>query len=73
LSLSQLLTKALNQWFVITREVKDTAGTVTVSADYSELGGLLITVMLFGLALPMLAIYIAKRTFLAEQRPEKSR
>ena len=73
LSLSQLLTKALNQWFVITREVKDAAGTVTVSADYSELGGLLITVMLFGLALPMLAIFIAKRTFLAEQRPEKSR
>ena len=63
LSLSQLLTKALNQWFLITREVKDASGAVTVSADYSELGGLLITVMLLGLALPMLAIFIAKRTF----------
>jgi len=68
LSLSQLLTKALNQWFLITREIKDASGTVTVSADYSQLGGLLVTVMLLGLALPMLAIVIAKRSFLAEQR-----
>ena len=69
LSLSQLLTKTLNQWFLITREVKNAAGAVTVSADYSELGGLLITVTLLGFTLPMLAIFIAKRTFLAEKRP----
>ena len=68
LSLSQLLTKALNQYFLITREVKAVSGAVTVSADYSQLGGLLITVMLLSLALPMLAIFIAKRSFLAEQR-----
>jgi BT1 family len=68
LSLSQLLTKALNQYFLITREVKTASGAVTVSADYSQLGGLLITVMLLSLALPMLAIFIAKRSFLAEQR-----
>jgi len=68
LSLSQLITKALNQWFIITREVKDASGAVTVSADYSELGGLLITVTLLVLSLPMLAIFIAKRTFLAEHR-----
>ncbi len=68
LSLSQLVTKALNQSFLITREVKAASGAVTVSADYSQLGGLLITVMLLGLALPMLAIFIAKRSFLAEQR-----
>jgi hypothetical protein len=69
LSLSQLLTKALNQGFLITREVKDAVtGAVTVQADYSELGGLLITVMLIGLALPMVAIVIAKRTFLVEQK-----
>ncbi|HEY8096095.1 MAG TPA: hypothetical protein VIE65_08370, partial [Methylobacter sp.] len=66
LSLSQLLTKTLNQWFLITRQVKDVSGAVIVSAEYSELGGLLITVMLLALALPMLAIFIAKRTFLAE-------
>ncbi len=68
LSLSQLLTKVLNQWFLVTREVRDASGTITVSADYSELGGLLITVMLLGFALPMLAILIAKRTFLAEKQ-----
>jgi len=67
LSLSQLLTKMLNQWFVITREVKDAAGVVTVPADYSELGGLLFSVMLLGLALPLLAILISKRVFLSKQ------
>jgi len=64
LSLSQLLTKMLNQWFIITREVRDAAGTVIVSADYSQLGGLLIAVMLLSLALPLLAILISKRHFL---------
>jgi hypothetical protein len=67
LSLSQLLTKVLNQSFVITREVKDATGVVTVAADYNQMGGLLITVMLIGFALPMLAILIARRTFLAER------
>jgi hypothetical protein len=68
LSLSQLLTKALNQYFLITRAVKSASGEVTVSADYSQLGELFITVMLLSLALPMLAIFISKRSFLAEQR-----
>ncbi|UOA09787.1 hypothetical protein [Methylobacter sp. S3L5C] len=67
LSLSQLLTKALNQYFLITREVKAASGEVTVSADYSQLGELFITVMLLSLALPMLAIFIVKRSFLAKQ------
>ena len=68
LSLSQLLTKVLNQWFLVTREVRDAVtGAVIVPADYSQMGGLLITVMLIGLALPMLAILIAKRTFLTER------
>lgn len=66
LSLSQLLTKMLNQWFVITREVKDATGAVTVSADYSDLGGLLFCVMLLGLALPLLAILVSKRAFLSK-------
>ena len=67
LSLSQLLTKALNQWFVVTREIKNASGAVTVSADYSQLGELLITVTLLGFTLPMLAILIAKRGLLAKQ------
>ena len=61
LSLSQLLTKALNKGFIITREVRDAVtGSVTVPADYSELGGLLITVMLLGLALPMAGALISQ-------------
>lgn len=68
LSLSQLLTKVLNQWFLITREVKDAAiGAVIVPADYRELGMLLICVMILSLAMPLLAIVVAGRTFLAEK------
>ncbi|WP_084191086.1 MFS transporter [Methylomarinum vadi] len=66
LSLSQLITKGLNQVFLVAREVKDSAtGAVQVPADYSELGSLLFCVMLISFAMPMLAILVAKRTFLA--------
>ncbi len=68
LSLSQLITKLLNQWFLITREVKDAAtGAVIVPADYRELSVLLICVMILNLAMPLLAIVVANRTFLAEK------
>ena len=63
LSLSQLGTKYLNEIFVITREVKDAAtGVVQTPADYSQLGDLLITQLLLGLALPFMAIAFAKLT-----------
>jgi hypothetical protein len=48
---------------MVTREVKDpVTGQVTVPADYSELGALLITVTLIGLVLPLLSIAIIRRT-----------
>ena len=54
---SQLGTKYLNQWFTVTREVKDRATEViTVPADYSELGWLMITAMLLGLLVPIAAV-----------------
>ncbi|WP_201276279.1 MFS transporter [Methylotetracoccus oryzae] len=56
LSLSQLLTKYLNQVFTVHREVKDASGAVTVPADYSELGALFITVSVIGLILPLIAV-----------------
>ncbi|NMG76618.1 hypothetical protein [Aromatoleum diolicum] len=57
LSASQLGTKYLNQFYTVSREVRDAAsGAVSVPADYSELGMLLVTVTLLGLALPLLAI-----------------
>lgn len=63
LSLSQLGTKYLNQIFTVTREVKDHAtGAVSVPADYSELGMLLITATAITFLLPMAAIAFAKST-----------
>jgi hypothetical protein len=63
LSLSQLGTKYLNEVFVVTREVRDPAtGAIQVPADYSQLGPLLITQVLLGLALPFAAILFAKVT-----------
>ena len=63
LSAAQLGTKYLNRIFSVTREVKDPAtGQVITPADYSELGVLLITVMIIGIALPFVAILFAKMT-----------
>ena len=61
LSASQLGTKYLNQLHTIAREVRDAAtGVITTPADYSELGTLLVTVTLIGLALPLLAILFTR-------------
>jgi hypothetical protein len=63
LSLEQLGTKYLNQIFTVTREVRDHAtGAVSVPADYSELGFLLITVTTLTFLLPMAAIAFVKLT-----------
>lgn len=63
LSLSQLGTKYLNEIFVVTREVRDQATAVLQTpADYSQLGELLITQLVIGLALPFSAILFAKLT-----------
>jgi hypothetical protein len=63
LSFSQLGTKYLNELFVVTREVRDQAtGLIQTPADYSQLGELLITQVLLGLALPFSAILFAKLT-----------
>jgi hypothetical protein len=62
LSLSQLGTKYVNQIYTVTREVRDrVSATVTVPADYGELGWLLITVTLVGLVAPLLAIWAVRR------------
>ena len=57
LSLSNLGTKYLNQFFTVTREVRDSiTGTLETTADYPELGVLLITVTAIGLLLPLATI-----------------
>ena len=59
LSASALLTKYLNQIFVVTREVKDKfSGKIQTTADYSELGILLIVVTVLTLILPILFVFI---------------
>jgi hypothetical protein len=63
LSLAQLGTKYLNTIYTVTREVTDSAtGAVTVPADYSHLGMLLITVVVIGFVVPMLGILFVRST-----------
>jgi MFS family permease len=59
LSASALGTKYLNEIFTVTREVKDkVSGEIQTTADYSELGILLIFVTLLTLILPILFVFI---------------
>jgi hypothetical protein len=63
LSASSLGTKYLNQIFTVTREVQEPdTGAVTISADYSELGGLLITAGVVTVVLPLVTIAIIQRS-----------
>src|SRR6056300_1370802 len=59
LSASALGTKYLNQIFEVTREVKDKVSEeIQTTADYSELGILLIIVTLITLILPIIFVFI---------------
>ena len=59
LSASALGTKYLNEIFTVTREMKDkVSGEIQTTADYSELGILLIVVTLLTLILPILFVFI---------------
>ena len=61
LSASQLGTKYLNEIFAVAREVRDTAtAAVSTPADYSQLGGLLLTVTVIGLLVPLGAILMTR-------------
>ena len=60
LSASQILTRYLNEMFVVTREVRDASGAITTPADYSALGDLLLVASVAGLLLPLAAIALAR-------------
>jgi hypothetical protein len=60
LSASQLGTKYLNQLFLVTREVSEPSGAVTIPADYGELGMLLVTTTGLGLLIPFAAILLVR-------------
>ena len=49
----------MNESFIVTREVKDkVSGEIQTTADYSELGILLIVVTLLTLILPIVFVFI---------------
>lgn len=59
LSASSLGTKYINRIYSVTREVTDPeSGIVTIPADYSQVGWLLITVAIIGIAAPIVTIMI---------------
>ena len=61
LSAAQLGTKYLNQIYHVSREVKDrSTGVITQSADYSQLGDLLLASILIGLALPLCCVLLLR-------------
>ncbi len=63
LSASALGTKYLNEIYVITREVKDkVTNAILTTADYSDLGILLITVTLVTLIIPIVFVFIIQKT-----------
>jgi hypothetical protein len=63
LSASSLGTRYMNEIYTITREVKDRVTDVIQStADYSELGWLLISVSLIGFCAPLVAVWIIQRS-----------
>ena len=65
LSTSSLLTKYLNQFFVVTREVRDAAtGEIEIAANYDDLGALLIAAAIITVAAPFAAILVIQNSSL---------
>ncbi len=61
LSASSLGTRYMNEMFHVAREVRDpTSGNITVPADYSQLGLLLIVVAVITVAAPLIAIVLVQ-------------
>jgi hypothetical protein len=69
LSASSLATRYLNEFFVITREVRDRqTGVLTVPANYEHLGVLLITVACIAVAVPLLTIALVQNSRLRTEQ-----
>ncbi len=73
LQASQLGSKWLNRLFVVSREVRDDAGTVTVPADYGSIDALLATTTVLGLVLPLAAIWLALAATRGRLQPRAGR
>jgi hypothetical protein len=63
LSASSLGTRYMNEIYTVTREVRDrVTNAIESTADYSELGILLITVTLVGFSAPLLTVVMIQRS-----------
>jgi len=63
LSASSLGTRYMNEIYTVTREVRDRISDAVVSsADFSELGMLLISVTVAGVCAPLLAVVLIQRS-----------
>ena len=63
LSASSLGTRYMNEIYTVTREVRDrVTNAIESTADYSELGWLLISVTLIGVLAPLLTVFLIQRS-----------
>jgi hypothetical protein len=63
LSASSLGTRYLNEIYTVTREVRDrVTDAITTTADYGELGWLLISVTLIGVTAPLITVLVIQRS-----------
>jgi hypothetical protein len=69
LSAASLGTRYMNEIYTVTREVRDrVTDAIQTSADYSELGWLLITVASIGVMAPLLTVVLIQRSRLRTQQ-----
>jgi hypothetical protein len=69
LSAASLGTRYVNEFYTVTREVRDrVTDVIESSADYSELGWLLISVTLIGFCAPLLTVLLIQRSPLRTQQ-----
>jgi hypothetical protein len=69
LSAASLGTKYMNEIYTVTREVRDrVTDVIQTTADYSELGWLLITVATIGVAAPLLTVVLIQHSRLRTQQ-----
>jgi len=69
LSAASLGTKYMNEIYIVTREVRDrVTDAIQTTADYSDLGWLLITVATIGVAAPLLTVVLIQSSRLRTQQ-----
>jgi len=68
LTAGSLLSKWMNHIWIVSREIKNSAGVITTAANYSHLGTLIWISLLAGLIIPIASIVILMRDDLARKK-----